>query len=50
MISAAACLRSPTWQVLPIDFLKIDGKFIRNLNTDPIDFAMVEPFTASGVR
>jgi diguanylate cyclase (GGDEF)-like protein len=27
---------------LPIDFLKIDGAFIRNLNTDPIDFAMVE--------
>jgi diguanylate cyclase (GGDEF)-like protein len=27
---------------LPIDFLKIDGAFIRNLHTDPIDFAMVE--------
>ena len=27
---------------LPIDFLKIDGAFIRKLNTDPIDFAMVE--------
>jgi EAL domain-containing protein (putative c-di-GMP-specific phosphodiesterase class I) len=27
---------------LPIDYLKIDGAFIRNLNTDPIDFAMVE--------
>ena len=27
---------------LPIDFLKIDGAFIRNINTDPIDFAMVE--------
>jgi diguanylate cyclase (GGDEF)-like protein len=27
---------------LPIDFLKIDGAFIRNLNSDPIDFAMVE--------
>jgi diguanylate cyclase (GGDEF)-like protein len=27
---------------LPIDFLKIDGAFIRNIGTDPIDFAMVE--------
>lgn len=27
---------------LPIDLLKIDGAFIRNINTDPIDFAMVE--------
>jgi EAL domain-containing protein (putative c-di-GMP-specific phosphodiesterase class I) len=27
---------------LPIDFLKIDGAFIRNINTDPIDYAMVE--------
>jgi diguanylate cyclase (GGDEF)-like protein len=27
---------------LPIDFLKIDGAFIRKINTDPIDFAMVE--------
>ena len=27
---------------LPIDFLKIDGAFIRKIDTDPIDFAMVE--------
>jgi len=27
---------------LPIDYLKIDGAFIRNINTDPIDYAMVE--------
>jgi diguanylate cyclase (GGDEF)-like protein len=27
---------------LPIDFLKIDGSFIRKIDTDPIDFAMVE--------
>jgi len=27
---------------LPIDFLKIDGAFIRDIHTDPIDFAMVE--------
>ena len=26
---------------LPLDFLKIDGAFIRNISTDPIDFAMV---------
>ena len=29
-------------RALPIDFLKIDGAFIRDLNTDAIDFAMVE--------
>ncbi len=27
---------------LPIDFLKIDGAFIRKITADPIDFAMVE--------
>jgi diguanylate cyclase (GGDEF)-like protein len=27
---------------LPIDFLKIDGAFIRDISTDPIDYAMVE--------
>jgi diguanylate cyclase (GGDEF)-like protein len=27
---------------LPIDYLKIDGAFIRKIDTDPIDFAMVE--------
>jgi diguanylate cyclase (GGDEF)-like protein len=27
---------------LPIDYLKIDGAFIRKIGTDPIDFAMVE--------
>jgi EAL domain-containing protein (putative c-di-GMP-specific phosphodiesterase class I) len=27
---------------LPIDYLKIDGAFIRNIHADPIDFAMVE--------
>ena len=27
---------------LPLDFLKIDGAFIRNINSDLIDFAMVE--------
>ncbi len=27
---------------LPIDYLKIDGSFIRRIDTDPIDFAMVE--------
>ncbi len=27
---------------LPFDFLKIDGAFIKNIDTDPIDYAMVE--------
>ncbi|MDH4201026.1 MAG: EAL domain-containing protein [Spirochaetia bacterium] len=27
---------------LPVDFLKIDGNFIRNMDKDSIDFAMVE--------
>jgi diguanylate cyclase (GGDEF)-like protein len=27
---------------LPIDYLKIDGAFIRNIHTDAIDYAMVE--------
>ncbi|WP_404474912.1 ammonium transporter [Vreelandella venusta] len=27
---------------LPVDFLKIDGSFIRNIHQDPIDSAMVE--------
>ena len=27
---------------LPVDFLKIDGQFIRDIVTDPIDFSMVK--------
>ena len=33
---------------LPVDFLKIDGSFIRNLHQDPIDRAMVEAIHAVG--
>jgi diguanylate cyclase (GGDEF)-like protein/PAS domain S-box-containing protein len=29
-------------KALPIDFLKIDGGFIRDIKSDPIDFAVVE--------
>jgi EAL domain-containing protein (putative c-di-GMP-specific phosphodiesterase class I) len=27
---------------LPVDFIKIDGQFIRDVGTDPINYAMVE--------
>lgn len=33
---------------LPVDFLKIDGSFIRNVHQDPIDRAMVEAIHAVG--
>ena len=29
-------------KTLPIDFVKIDGGFIRNIRNDPVDFALVE--------
>ncbi len=33
---------------LPVDFLKIDGNFVRDLNRDPIDRAMVEAINQVG--
>lgn len=33
---------------LPVDFLKIDGNFIRNVDQDPVDRAMVEAIHAVG--
>ena len=36
-LSSFAYLRS-----LPIDYLKVAGRFVRNMAEDPIDYAMVE--------
>ncbi len=33
---------------LPVDFLKIDGSFIRDIHKDPIDFAMVRSINEIG--
>lgn len=33
---------------LPVDFIKIDGAFVRNLDSDPIDRAMVEAINNIG--
>jgi diguanylate cyclase (GGDEF)-like protein len=33
---------------LPIDFLKIDGEFVRDVNSDPIDHAVVEAIQRVG--
>jgi EAL domain-containing protein (putative c-di-GMP-specific phosphodiesterase class I) len=34
---------------LPVDFLKIDGGFIKDLATDPVDRAMVEAINYVGL-
>jgi diguanylate cyclase (GGDEF)-like protein len=33
---------------LPVDFLKIDGMFVKNISTDPIDHAMVKSINEIG--
>ena len=33
---------------LPVDFLKIDGMFVKDLLNDPIDFAMVKSINDVG--
>jgi diguanylate cyclase (GGDEF)-like protein/PAS domain S-box-containing protein len=35
-------------KALPIDFLKIDGAFVRNVSTDPVDRAVVEAMQRIG--
>jgi EAL domain-containing protein (putative c-di-GMP-specific phosphodiesterase class I) len=33
---------------LPVDFLKIDGSFIRNIETDPVSYSIVRAVTDIG--
>src|SRR5262249_17374280 len=35
-------------KTLPIDFLKIDGAFVRDVSNDPVDFAVVEAIQRVG--
>ena len=35
-------------KVLPVDYLKIDGSFVREITTDPISMSMVEAISQIG--